>query len=62
MSEGAVSSQLLDGLAEDFLCGSVDQEAIIEHDAQRIVANHEPDGIVLIQNRKDKRTLDLFQP
>ena len=57
---GRFQSQLFDCFAEDFLCRGVNQKAIIEHYAQRIIADHEPDGIVLIQNGKHKRTLDLF--
>ena len=57
---GRFQSQLFDCLAEDFLCRGVNQKSIIEHHAERIISNYEPDGVVLIQNRKDKGTLDLF--
>ena len=52
--------QLFDRFAENFLRGSVNQKAIVEHDAQWIVPDNEPDGVILIQNRKHKRTLDLL--
>ena len=57
---GRFQPQLFDGLPEDFLRRGVNQEAIIEHYAQWIVPDDEPDGVILIQNRKHKRTLDLF--
>ena len=57
---GRFQSQLFDNLAQNFLRRGVNQKAIIKHDAERIIANHEPDRIVLIQYRKHKRTLDLL--
>ena len=57
---GRFQSQLLDSLAQDFLRRGVNQKTIIEHYAQWIVPDDEPDGIVLIQNGKHKRALDLF--
>ena len=57
---GRFQPQLFDGLAEDFLRGGVNQKATIEHNAKRIVPDDEPDGVILIQNRKHKRALDLF--
>ena len=47
-TDSYVAVQLLDGFAEYFLSGSVNQEATIEHHAKRIVSDHEPDGVVLI--------------
>ena len=57
---GRFQPQLFDCFTQDFLRRGVNQKAIIEHNAQRIVSDNEPDGIVLIQNRKDKGTLDRF--
>ena len=57
---GRFQPQFLDGLTEDFLRRGVNQKAIIEHHAQWIVPDDEPDGVILIQNRKHKRTLDCF--
>ena len=57
---GRFQSQLFDCFAEDFLRGGVNQEAIIEHHAQWIVPNYEPDSVLFIKYRKDERLLDLF--
>ena len=51
---GRFQSQLLDSLAQDFLRRGVNQKAIIEHHAKRIVSDNEPDGIIPIQNGKHK--------
>ena len=52
--------QLFQRLAEDFLRRGVNQKAIIEHHAQWIVPDYEPDRVILVQNGKHERTLDLL--
>ena len=51
---GRFQPQLFDGLTEDFLRRSVEQKTIVEHDAQRVISDDEPDGVVLIKYRKDE--------
>ena len=57
---GRFQPQLFDGLAQNFLRRGVNQEAIIEHHAQRVISDNEPDGVILVQHCKDERALDRF--
>ena len=57
---GRFQPQLFQRLAQNFLRRGVNQKSIIEHYAQWVISDNEPDGVILIQNRKHKRTLDLF--